>query len=134
MARLRPRRLKFVQATLERLSGNQSVARVHLQEGRSGSYVGSAVVGEGPDEDDLLATARATAAALMQAVGMDHSLKVHGVKLFDAFGQSAVLVHIGAKLRARTQALMGFCAAGADPARAAALAVLHATNRVLDAG
>lgn len=134
MARRRRRRLKFVQARLERLSGNQCVARVHLEEAPCGSYVGSAVVGGGPDEDGLLATARATAAALMQAVGMDHSLQVHGVKLFEAFGQSAVLVQIGAKLRARAQALIGFCVAGTDPARAAALAVLNATNRALDIG
>ena len=128
-----PRRIKFVGAQLQRLSGNQCLARVQLQQAESGSYVGTAV-GASPDDEGLRATAKATAAALMQAMGRDHSLEVHDVKLFHAFGQSAVLVELGAKQQERNQEVMGFCVAGGDPTRAAALAVLNATNRVLDAG
>ena len=128
-----PRRIKFVGAQLQRLSDNQCLARVQLQQAGSGSYVGTAV-GASPDDEGLCATAKATAAALMQAMGRDHSLEVHDVKLFHAFGQSAVLVELGAKQQERNQEVMGFCVAGGDPTRATALAVLNATNRVLDAG
>jgi hypothetical protein len=95
--------------------------------------VGTATGGP-PEREGLQASARAAADALMQAVGEKHLLEVHNVEMFEAFGHSAVLVHLAAQVQDRTQALMGFCVAGADPARAAALAVLNATNRVLDVG
>jgi hypothetical protein len=82
----------------------------------------------------LQATARAAAEALTQAVGGAHQLRVEGVETLDTFGRSAILVHLADQQRDRTQALMGFCVAGQDPARAAALAVLNAANRVLDVG
>ena len=128
-----PRRIKFVGAELQRLSDNQCLARVQLQQAGSGSYVGTAV-GASPDEEGLRVTARATAAALMQSVGRDHSLQVQGVKVFQAFGKPVVLVELAAQQEQGNQTLMGFCLAGTDPTRAAALAVLHATNRALDAG
>lgn len=128
-----PRRVKFVRAQLEQLSQNQCLAKVELERLEQGSYVGTAT-GAGPGVEGLRATARAAAEALMQAVGEQNVLEVHEVELFDAFGQSAVLVHLAARLQDRTQALMGFCVAGADPTRAAALAVLNAANRVLDVG
>ncbi len=133
MLRRPPRRVKFVHAELQHLSPTQCMARVQLEDPEAGGYVGTAV-GACAVEEGLQATAKATAAALMQAVGQDHSLEVHGVELFEAFGQSAVLVHLGARLHERTLALMGFCVAGEDPTRAAALAVLNAANRVLDVG
>ncbi len=128
-----PRRVKFVRASLDQPAPNQCVAKVELEHSESGSCVGSAT-GGCRDEEGLRATAQATAEALMQAVGGGHQLQVHGVELFDAFGKSAVLVHLADQHRERTQALMGFCMAGEDPTRAAALAVLNAANRVLDVG
>ena len=125
------KRLKFIRAELQRLSSTQCLARVQLEQPGSGAYVGTAVVAC-PDLDGLRATAKATAAALMQASGQDHSLEVHDVEVHDAFGQPAVMVHVGSKLHHRTQGLMGFCLAQGDSTRAAALAVLHATNRVLE--
>jgi hypothetical protein len=50
------------------------------------------------------------------------------------FGKLTVVVEVGARQEQSLLSLMGFCVAGQDPTRAAALAVLHATNRVLDAG
>ena len=128
-----PRRVKFVRASLEQLAPNQCLAKVELSGPEEGTYVGTAT-GACPDVEGLRATAQAAADALMQAVGEEHLIEVHGVEVFDAFGQSAVLVHLAAQLQDRTQALMGFCVAGSDPARAAALAVLNATNRALDIG
>ncbi len=128
-----PRRVKFVRASLEQLAPNQCLATVELERPEQGTYVGTAT-GACPDIERLRASARAAADALMQAVGEQHLIEVHDVEVFDAFGQSAVLVHLAAQVQDRTQALMGFCVAGADPTRAAALAVLNAANRVLDVG
>jgi len=128
-----PRRVRFVRASLERLSQNQCLATVELERPEAGSYVGTAT-GGCPEVEGLRASARAAVDALMQAVGEQHRIEVHDVQVFDAFGHSAVLVHLAAQVQDRTQALMGFCVAGEDPTRAAALAVLNATNRVLDIG
>ncbi len=128
-----PRRVKFVRAQLQELSPRQCLARVELERGEAGNFVGSAT-GACQAEEGLRVTAQAAAAALMQAVGGEHRLQVHGVEVFKAFGQAAVLVHLADQHRERTQALMGFCVAGEDPTRAAALAVLNAANRVLDVG
>ncbi len=133
MAHRAPRKIKFVRASLETLAPNQCLAKVELERAEAGTFVGTAT-GGCPDLDGLRASARATADALMQAVGEEHVIEVHDVEVFDAFGQSAVLVHVAAQLHDRTQALMGFCVAGEDRARAAALAVLNATNRALDIG
>ena len=90
-----PRRIRFVGAQLQRLSGNQCLARAQLEQPGSGSYLGTAV-GANPDEEGLRATAKA-AAALMQSVGRDHSLEVHGVTVFLAFDQPVVFVELSAK-------------------------------------
>jgi hypothetical protein len=128
-----PRRIKFVRSSLELLGPNHCLAKVELERDQDRSYVGTATGGN-PDQEGLHVSARAAADALMQAVGEKHLLEVHDVEVFDAFGQQAVLVHLAAQVQDRTQALMGFCVAGTDPTRAAALAVLNATNRVLDVG
>jgi hypothetical protein len=131
MSERTPRRIRFVQAELQRLSSAVCMARVELERPEAGGYVGTAVA---PEAEGLRATARAAADALMQAVGDHHVLEVQGVKLMTAFGQPAVVVHVGARHQQRWQSLMGFCVAGPDPTRAAALAVLNAANRVLDVG
>ena len=128
-----PRRVKFVRASLELLAPNHCLAKVELEGDQERSFVGTATGGS-PDQEGLKTSARAAVDALMQAVGEKHLLEVHNVELFDAFGHSAVLVHLAARVQDRTQALLGFCVLGGDPTRAAALAVLNATNRVLDVG
>lgn len=133
MAHRPPRKVKFVRASLETLAPNQCLAKVELERAEAGTFVGTAT-GGCPDVEGLRASAQATADALMQAVGEQHLIEVHDVEVFDAFGKQAVLVHVAAQLQDRTQALMGFCVTGEDPPRAAALAVLNATNRVLDVG
>lgn len=128
-----PRRVKFVRASLELLAPDHCLAKVELKGEKDDSFVGTATGGR-PEREGLRASAQAAVDALMQAVGETHLLKVHNVEMFEAFGREAVLVHLAAQVQDRTQALMGFCVAGGDPTRAAALAVLNATNRVLDVG
>jgi len=125
------RRVRFVQADLQRLSSAVCMARVELERPEAGGYVGTAVA---PEAEGLRATARAAADALMQAVADDHVLEVQDIKLLNVLGRLAVVVHLGARRQEDWRSLMGFCVAGQDPTRAAALAVLHATNRVLNVG
>ena len=128
-----PRRVKFVRASLELVAPDECLAQVELERGEVGSFLGKARGGRSSQEG-LQATARAAADALTQAVGGGHQLRVHGVETLDTFGRPAILVHLADQQASRTQALMGFCVAGQDPTRAAALAVLNAANRVLDVG
>lgn len=127
------RRVRFVRASLEVLAPNQCLAKVELERPEDGRFTGTATGGN-LETEGLRTSARAAADALMQAVGEERLLEVHDVEQLDTFGRPAVLVHLAAQVRDRTQALMGFCVEGGDPARAAALAVLNATNRVLDIG
>jgi hypothetical protein len=56
------------------------------------------------------------------------------VQLIRAVGEPAVVVRVKAEHGHETRDLIGFCLAGDDPMRGAALAVLNATNRFLDLG
>jgi len=79
--------------------------------------------------DTLRAVARATADALSEALGAE--VRVRGVQLLQAFAQTVVVVSMVATQGERSQALLGICDGTDDLARAAALAVLNATNRFL---
>lgn len=133
MAERIPRRVKFVRASLEPVASDECLAQVELERSDVGVFLGKARGGRSTEEG-LQATAQAAADALTQAVGGGHRLQVHGVETLDTFGRAAILVHLADQQQDRTQALMGFCVAGLDPTRAAALAVLNAANRVLDVG
>jgi len=135
MSDLPHRHLRFVKAEWAPVSPHGCAARVQLEQAGTGRFVGTAVVhGTCGEAGALRAAAKAAAAAVMQAVGQDHILEVYGVEPFQAFGRAAVLVHLGARLGQRTQELVGLCVSGEDSARAAALAVLDAANRVLGLG
>src|SRR5207245_1450144 len=104
---------------------------VRLESLPRGAYQG---VGEGPAslEGELRAAAEATLDAIRQtgrAQNMTFSLRE--VATFDAFGKPGVMVSVGAEDAQRARALLGFSPLGDDPARATALAVLSATNRLL---
>jgi hypothetical protein len=125
--------VRFVRASLEVVAPDECLAQVQLDRGEEGSFVGKARGGRS-SEEGLQAAAKAAAEALTQAVGGGHRLRVEGVEMLDTFGRPAILVYLADQQQDKTQALMGFCVAGQDPARAAALAVLNAANRVLDVG
>jgi DNA-binding NarL/FixJ family response regulator len=122
-----------VRASLEVVAPDECLAQVQLERAEEGSFVGKARGGRS-SEEGLQTAARAAAEALMLAVGGAHRLRVEGVETLETFGRAAVLVYLADQQRDKTQALMGFCVAGADPTRAAALAVLNAANRALDVG
>jgi hypothetical protein len=100
-----------------------------------GSYVGSADDDSSP-EGELRAAAEATLDALMKAIrayrpDLDISLHLREIGPFDAFGNAGVMVAVRAVFAKELRSLIGFSPVGDDPARAASLAVLTATNRVV---
>jgi len=123
-----------------RFSGAQRVPvedlcriRVRLQSPDGTRQVG---VADGPDSPDgeLRAAAEATLQALRQAAALkDARLDLREVSTFDAFDKPAVMVSVSLDMGAQSRTLLGFSPLGSDPPRAAALAVLSATNRFITA-
>jgi hypothetical protein len=77
---------------------------------------------------------RAAAEAVSEAFDADGiRVRVRGIQSVEAFGQTIVIASVAASFGGKTQTLLGICDDGKDPSRAAALAVLSATNRFLGA-
>ncbi len=124
-------RLKFLNLEVQAPDDGAHTARVVLGMGPGESFTGIADCTE-PDDDHLRCAALATIDALHHAMrpsdGRFDLIGVHAVKAFDA------IVVIVALLVGREQSprrLVGSYLAEDDPTRAAAIAVLNATNRFL---
>jgi hypothetical protein len=124
-----PRQVRFVLTRFENLDEGRCAAYVELQ-GPGASYTGRAEGGS-RDVGGLRAAAEATAGALRD---LGHAVTLQDVQSIRAVGEFAVAVRVKAEHGHETRELVGFCLAGDDPMRAAALAVLNATNRFLDLG
>jgi hypothetical protein len=127
-----PRAVKFVRAALERLPEERCRARVELARETGEAYVG---VAETPwtEEETVWCTARATAQAIEQAIGeAAGAVAIDRAAVSEALGKRAVFVQVTVRKGGESSQLMGICRNDEDPTRAAALAVLNATNRVLD--
>ena len=61
-------------------------------------------------------------------------MELEEVEMINALGEAAVVVRVAAERDGESRRLMGFSVAGDDPMRAAALAVLSATNRFFEIG
>jgi len=134
MADRPPRTIRFIRADLDHIADDRCRAVVQIERPESGLFSGSAEGPVGPT-DQLRAVARAAGDAVSEAFKDDGvSVRVRGVLLVEAFGQTMVVVSVAAAAKGRTQTLLGVCDGGADASRAAALAVLNATNRFLGAG
>lgn len=124
------RKVRFVKATLEQAAG-MARAEVELQRPDSQSYVGRA---ERPSQgmDILHAGAQAAAQAVQQAAESDDaSVQVRDLAVVNLWGEDIVVVSVSAHVKGVDWALFGVSHVKDDPASAAALAVLSATNRVL---
>ena len=83
----------------------------------------------------LRTVARAAADAVSAGhTGAGTAVRVRGIQQVEAFGQVVIIVSIAATRGDKSQQLLGVCDGSDDLARAAALAVLNATNRFLGAG
>ncbi len=122
------RRVRFVECRLDNKHGS-----VHAQvvladvEGKTFTGVGQ---GEREIDADLWFSADATVDALRQILELaPDQLKLREVVAFQIGDHPAVAVEVGTYLGGQKRRLHGLCQAEADRARAAALAVLGATNR-----
>ena len=131
MADRAPRAIRFVRAQIDPLPDDRCQALVQVERPGGGVSTGTAQGGTG-QADELRSVARATADALSQAFEAEGAkVRVRGVQLVEAFAQTAVIVSMVATQGTRSESLLGICDGAGDFARAAALAVLNATNRFL---
>jgi proteasome assembly chaperone (PAC2) family protein len=125
-----PARARFVGAQLVPIAKDRVRVRVRL-EFPKGAYVGQAEGGTALD-DELRTAAAATLAAIRQAVGEKEVVfELKEVAGFDAFGKPGVMVSVTVEHQTQARSLLGFAPLADEPLRAAAVAVLSATNRFL---
>jgi hypothetical protein len=133
-----PPRIRFVALRVSRAPSGRCRAEVELQSVDGRTLCGAADV-QAIAEGDLRAAAAATLDALHQAGqsgasgGKGPRFALLGVKNVRAFDQHVILVQLGAESTSGEppRRLMGSAFADADLMRAAVLAVLNASNRVL---
>jgi hypothetical protein len=128
------RAIRFVDARVDELSDESCKATVELEHRGVGTFTATA---RGPAEplDQLRAIARATSDALTDAVDPNGArVRVVNVQLMESLTKTVVMVTLAVSRGAESQTLLGICDAKDDPIRAAALAVLSATNRFLEPG
>ena len=124
-----PRNVRFVLTKFENMAPGRCAALVELQ-GAANRYSGRAESGC-DDAGGLRAAAQATTGALQD---LGHAVELEDVEMINALGEAAVVVRVAAERDGESRRLMGFSVAGDDPMRAAALAVLSATNRFFEIG
>jgi hypothetical protein len=120
------RRVRLVDAGVRSSGARESDARVVLEwEGRD--FVGEDT-GESGSAAELRLAARATLGALEQVVEGQVGFRLLGVKAHQAFDSELVVTSVST---GRGPPLVGVAIVHGSPVEAAAMAVLHATNRML---
>lgn len=129
-----PRSIRFLHAQVERPAPDRCRAVVEVAGPDAAPRLGSAEGGTAPLEM-LRTVARAAADAVTTTAGSaGTAVRVRGIQQVEAFGQLVIIVSLAATRAGKSHTLLGVCDGGEDPARAAALAVLNATNRFLGVG
>ncbi len=124
-------RLRFAEFVLDRLPNGRCRAKVGLTWRDSEAFYGESE-GLASQAGELRCAAQACVSALGQAVQGAIGFELLGVKAVRAFDATVVIVSlatIGGD--GSDQRVVGSVLTETDPARAAALAVLNATNRIL---
>jgi len=125
-----PERLRFHEFVLDRLPTGRCHARVVLTWQGEERFVGE-MEGLTSPAGELRCAAQACVTALTEAVAGKVKFELLGVKAVKAFDATVVIVSLathGADIRRR---VVGSVLTEEDTARAAALAVLNATNRIM---
>ncbi|HET9152451.1 MAG TPA: hypothetical protein VFN83_12145 [Gemmatimonadales bacterium] len=132
MTALPPRedRLRFAEFALDRLPNGRCRARVALTWKDTERYEGLSE-GLASQNGELRCAAEATVQALEGAVHRTLTFELLGVKAVRAFDATVVIVSLSVNGDGRTQRVVGSYLTDDDFARGSALAVLHATNRIL---
>lgn len=131
-----PRVVKFVGAALAEASPTRCVARVELKQ-ESGEPSVAMVEGGCSEMEGLRSVAQATANALIRITSTgEDGLEVKGLEIQDTLGRRILMLTISAYYFRQRRDLMGLCAIedSTEAVKAAALAVLNATNRFLGVG
>jgi len=126
-----PRMIRFVRANFD-LGIDICEAVVEVETHDLRRFVGTAKGGIG-EKDQIRAVARATADALSDAFEANNAqVRVLSTRVVQGIPHNAVMVTLAASKGTRTRTLLGICDRDShDTAKAAALAVLNATNRFL---
>ncbi len=123
-------RLRFAEFVLDRLPNGRCRARVVLTWKDSERYE-ARVEGLASQNGELRCAADATVQALEAAVNRAVTFELLGVKAVRAFDATVVIVSLTVNGEGRSQRVVGSYLTDEDFARGSALAVLHATNRIL---
>ena len=125
-------RLRFAEFVLDRLPNGRCRAKVGLTWRDSEAFSGDNE-GLASQAGELRCAAQACVNALNQAVQQNAlSFELLGVKAVRAFDATVVIVSLATNGgEGSDQRVVGSVLTELDPARAAALAVLNATNRIL---
>jgi hypothetical protein len=122
-------RLRFAEFVLDRLPNGRCRAKVGLTWRDSEAFTGESE-GLASQAGELRCAAQACVNALAQAVQGAMTFELLGVKAVRAFDATVVIVSLSTSAEG-DQRVVGSVLTEDDPARAAALAVLNATNRIL---
>ncbi len=123
-------RMRFAEFVLDRLPNGRCRAKVGLTWRDSEAFTGESE-GLCSQAGELRCAAQACVQALGQAVEGGMVFELLGVKAVRAFDATVVIVSLSTNAEGSDQRVVGSVLTELDPARAAALAVLNATNRVL---
>jgi hypothetical protein len=122
-------RLRFAEFVLDRLPNGRCRAKVGLTWKDSEAFTGESE-GLCSQAGELRCAAQACVNALRQAVQGETAFELLGVKAVRAFDATVVIVSLATTAEG-DQRVVGSVLTEDDPGRAAALAVLNATNRIL---
>jgi hypothetical protein len=123
-------RLRFAEFVLDRLPNGRCRARVVLTWKETERYEGQCE-GLASQNGELRCAADATVQALEAAVNKAVTFELLGVKAVRAFDATVVIVSLTVTADGKAQRVVGSYLTDDDFARGSALAVLHATNRIL---
>lgn len=123
-------RLRFAEFRINRLASGRCSASVTLTGPGGVRYTGDAE-GLSSQAGELRCAAQACIGALTQSVQGELSFECLGVKAVRAFDATVVIVSLATRGEGAPQRVVGSVLTEEDPTRAAALAVLNATNRLL---
>jgi hypothetical protein len=123
-------RLRFAEFRIDRLPSGRCSARVLLTGPSGARYEGDAQ-GLSSQAGELRCAAQACIGALTQSVQGELSFECLGVKAIRAFDATVVIVSLATHGEGAPKRVVGSVLTEEDPTRAAALAVLNATNRLL---
>jgi hypothetical protein len=123
-------RLRFSAFRFVRTPSGLCTAEVELEWVDGVTVVGRAS-GQSSPMGDLRVAAEAALKALESFAGGALSFELAGIKALRAFDANIVIVAVGLRKGEGPQRLLGAYLAESDPVRAAVVAVLNATNRLL---